>query len=338
MNVLGVLVGILGLAILLTYYVLVWLKVGRDLHRGVTVPLYNPPEDMSPAEMRFIRIMGYDRLCLTVSILQLKILKAINIQKIGKTISLSLTGKNEESLSSIDCKIKNHIFASGVSVLLGQIDQTGVKKIIEEGVLEKYGSGFFKTNRSYSMKGFAMILIIFIITAAFNGDDRMLSIFVIVFLEIWGIVLMLLFFGMIEAWKMVYYGFESRTGSIIGAVLITLMEVAFFAPVLFFVNQLLKSGAWVIVLQIPFAVCIYFIFYELLKTRTEAGWKIMIQLEGFRMFLRATEEARLKLLASEGVERLDFDTYLPYALAFGIYKEEWVRRFKLFYEGGVQDK
>ena len=127
MNVLGVCVGILGLAILLTYYILVWFKVGRDLHSGVTVPLYTPPEGMSPAEMRYIRRMGYDRLCLTASIVQMKILQVIDIQKIGKTISLSLTGKNEERLSNMDCRIKNHIFASGEPVLLGQIDQTGVE-------------------------------------------------------------------------------------------------------------------------------------------------------------------------------------------------------------------
>ena len=184
------------------------------------------------------------------------------------------------------------------------------------------------------MKGFAMIHIILIITAAFNGDDRMLSIFFVVFLQIWGIFLMFLFFAAIVTWKTVYYGFESRTGSLINAVLVTLMGGAFLAPVLFFGNQLLHSGGWVIVVQILLAVCIYFIFYELLKTRTDAGWKLMDQLDGFTMFLRATEEARLETVASEGIKHLDFDAYLPYALAFGIYKEEWVRRFKQFYEGG----
>jgi len=43
-----------GLLLLLIYYAIVWSAVGRDPARGVIMPLYEPPANLSPAAMRYL--------------------------------------------------------------------------------------------------------------------------------------------------------------------------------------------------------------------------------------------------------------------------------------------
>ncbi len=49
-----------GLIVLLAYYVGMWFFVGRDPEKGTIMPLYEPPNNLSPAAVRFITKMGYD--------------------------------------------------------------------------------------------------------------------------------------------------------------------------------------------------------------------------------------------------------------------------------------
>jgi uncharacterized membrane protein YgcG len=56
----GGIIGVLGLLIILIYYLLTWWKVGKDPVKNIIVPLYNPPDNLSPASMRFIYKMGFD--------------------------------------------------------------------------------------------------------------------------------------------------------------------------------------------------------------------------------------------------------------------------------------
>ena len=47
-------VGTLGLAGVLGYLFYAWTKAGRDPRPGTVVPLFSPPDDLSPAAMRYI--------------------------------------------------------------------------------------------------------------------------------------------------------------------------------------------------------------------------------------------------------------------------------------------
>src|SRR5207237_8093931 len=56
----AVAVGLAGLALVLLYYFAVWSMVGRDPAPGTIVPLYEPPDNMSPAAMRYLERMNFD--------------------------------------------------------------------------------------------------------------------------------------------------------------------------------------------------------------------------------------------------------------------------------------
>ena len=57
---LGTIAGLAGLIVLLAYYLLAWLKVGKDPKKGTIIPQYEPPKGFSAAAIRFLVKMGVD--------------------------------------------------------------------------------------------------------------------------------------------------------------------------------------------------------------------------------------------------------------------------------------
>src|SRR5262249_33965745 len=64
---------LLGLLLLIFYYLLVWYAVGRDPARGVIMPLYQPPANLSPAATRFLMRMGFDNKAFAAAILDMAV-------------------------------------------------------------------------------------------------------------------------------------------------------------------------------------------------------------------------------------------------------------------------
>ena len=77
----SVISGLVGLAILLVYFALVWVKVGRDPAKGTIVPEYQPPEGFSPAAARFLTEMGYDGKAFTAAIVNMAVKGFLTIEE-----------------------------------------------------------------------------------------------------------------------------------------------------------------------------------------------------------------------------------------------------------------
>ncbi|MFB3054552.1 MAG: hypothetical protein ACE1ZY_04435, partial [Alphaproteobacteria bacterium] len=50
--------GLVGLVLLLAYFLTVWGRVGRDPAKGPIMPEYGPPDGFSPAAARYVTRMG----------------------------------------------------------------------------------------------------------------------------------------------------------------------------------------------------------------------------------------------------------------------------------------
>ena len=71
---------------------------------------------------------------------------------------------------------------------------------------------------------------------------------------------------------------------------------------------------------------INYIFYHLLKAPTRVGRSLLDTVEGFKVFLAATEKDRLNMLNPPEKTPDLFEKYLPYALAFDI-EQQWAEQF-----------
>lgn len=77
----NLLVAAAGFVALFAWYIPVWRRYGRDPAKGVIIPRYEPPGDLSPASLRYIRQMGYDNKTMTAAVVNLAVKGYLRIRK-----------------------------------------------------------------------------------------------------------------------------------------------------------------------------------------------------------------------------------------------------------------
>jgi len=88
----NLLIAVIGLLLLLAYYVPVWRSHGKDPDEGVIITRYDPPKNFSPASLRYIRQMYYDDKVMTAAIVNLAVKGYLEIKKKGDTHSIKKVG------------------------------------------------------------------------------------------------------------------------------------------------------------------------------------------------------------------------------------------------------
>src|SRR5689334_4998427 len=69
-----------AIALVLTYYVVIWLWLGKDPKPGTIVTQYEPPRGYSPAFIRFCWKQGFDERVLWAAILNLVAKKFLKLE------------------------------------------------------------------------------------------------------------------------------------------------------------------------------------------------------------------------------------------------------------------
>ena len=108
--------GVIGLGMLLAYYLFVWIKAGRDPAQGTIVARYAPPEGFSPAGSRYVTKMGFDDTVFTAAIVSMAVKgfltikqgldKVFTLEKTGQAARLSPGGFDDKSGSLGACSAK----------------------------------------------------------------------------------------------------------------------------------------------------------------------------------------------------------------------------------------
>lgn len=121
-------------------------------------------------------------------------------------------------------------------------------------------------------------------------------------------------------YKRVYFNYNTKY-TVIGVV----ASFIFLIPGLYQQrSDLLFFGAAILgVMAILFG---YFV-----KRYTQEGRKVKDAIDGFKMFLSATETDRLRILSSPEEALSEYEKYLPYAVALGV-EENWTQQFAPIFE------
>lgn len=79
---------LLGLLLQFGWYFRSWHKVGRDPAKGVIIPLFKPPQGLSPAAVRFVKDMSFGRHSFTAAIISLAVKGLVRIEEDDKEFTL----------------------------------------------------------------------------------------------------------------------------------------------------------------------------------------------------------------------------------------------------------
>src|SRR5207237_672175 len=120
-------VAITGVLLLLVYFGVTWFEYGRDPARGTIIPLFAPPKDFSPAAVRYVHRMAYDRKSFAASLVDMAVKGYMKISEEDGTYTLKRTGKSarDTGLATGEDAVGGKLFDSATdSIELKQTNHT----------------------------------------------------------------------------------------------------------------------------------------------------------------------------------------------------------------------
>ncbi len=162
---LGLLLSLAVLIAVAVFLFFAWRRYGKDPEAGVTFAHYEPPEDYSPASMRYIRRMGYDPDTLTAAIVSLAVKGYLTIRNDGDEYVLE-QAESAEEMGPGEAALQAKLFSEGPVVVLddGNYELVGAVRTAHKKALKRnYYNVYFKNNSQWLLPTFLGSLLAFFV-------------------------------------------------------------------------------------------------------------------------------------------------------------------------------
>ncbi len=326
----GVLALLTGLLLLLAWYLVQWSKVGRDPPAGTIIPLYDPPAGHTPGALRYVERMGWDNRCAAADLVEAAVRGAIRISHADDSFSIERTGEPE--LAPSTARLVRELLAGARRFTFERSAHARISRALKahrSALKATYAGSHFRKNTSIVVIG-ALITLAAAIGGALlvGGLERTVgTTFMLVWLTGWSVAVFALCAGAIGAWREVgRQPSHKRALAIGGAIFMSLFAVPFV------IGELAGFGALVMLSGVGFAIAVLaliatnLLFAWLMKAPTQAGRKLLDQIEGLRLYLGVAERDDLARAREPAMNAEQFQRFLPYALALQV-EDTWTNRF-----------
>lgn len=321
-------IAIAAVLLVLGYYLLAWRIVGRDSDAGAIIPLFEPPEGLSPAAVRYVSMMRFDRSSFAAAVVSMAVKGHLIIDESGSKYTLRKTDDVEAGLSPGEKAVKQRLFA-GRGVV--RVDDANHEKFsaaidgLKDTLKSEYGEAHFKLNFVWFAIGAVLSIATLLIVVSTGGNE--FDYLTLVFMAIPVFVL---------------FSHLSKITRLRGVKM-----VAGIVGLLIFVGFLSLAGSDLIVIffdglhdvsivAVFTILALNPIFQFLLKAPTITGRKVMDEIEGFKMYLSVAEKERLEFIHPPEETPELFEKLLPYALALGV-EHQWSERFSTLLSAAATD-
>jgi uncharacterized membrane protein YgcG len=331
----GTLIGLAGMLCVLFYYGVVWSIFGKDPPGGTVIPLYTPPDQISPAAMRYLMRMGFDHKVVAAALINMAVKGFLKITQESGSYLVSKAGSDEGALAGEEKVIVRTLFRAGTEIELKNVNHQKIHDMlfaVREFLKLKFEKIYFFTNAHYFVPGLILSIVAMAASAAGTVWDSQepaklpMAIFISVWLSIWTTGVVALLRGAVSLWRSFIFGKEHRNTLLFGAAVTTLFSLPFIAGELFGISMLIYATSAAVVILLVLISSINFLFHHLLKAPTFSGRRVMDKIEGFKMYLSVAERDTLALAEPAQITPDIFETYLPYALALDL-EQAWSERF-----------
>jgi uncharacterized membrane protein YgcG len=323
-------VGILGLLAIFAYYFHAWRRAGRDPRAGTVVPLFSPPDGLSPAAMRYISEMGLDSRAFAAALVDLGVRGHIRLVEGEKgfftrpKITIHKL-RDPEALPEAEAAMLRTLFAGGDSILMDDANHAtfrSAQSSLEAFLKKRYEGSLFLRNWGWSIRGLALMLGALWLTAAvalliapvyYGSGGRALAL-----ASVAGFAAA----GALYLWAR---GRHSATGTLAKIVAIC---IAFPAAGAGFatVGTAMELGPPLAILVPLLALPLVVSAFWWMAAPTGPGRKMLDRIAGFRQYLSIAEEERLEAMHPPEKTPELFERYLPHAIALDV-ENAWASRF-----------
>ncbi len=330
-------IAVLGLILLFSYYIWAWVKVGKDPSRGTIIPLYEVPENLSPAAVRFIMKMGYDNKIFSAILMNLGVRGYIKIREEKKKFTLEKLKPADSDLSNEETAVMDELFEQADTLKLdrkNRIQILSAVSYLKKELNKKYKNSMFFLNSTYMTP--AVLISIISVVAAFLLSPRIggESMFLYIWLSLWTIGLMV----------MASAGFRNLTAGIrnndktklFSSIIMLLIAIPFILIELFVIFKFSSNIPIVFNVVLLIMIGLHILFYDLLKAPSETGRDLMDKIEGFRMYLSAAEKDNINMHDGPPDDIDTYEKFLPFAFALDV-ENKWTGRFQSVIDKISQD-
>jgi len=333
------LAAVLGMIILMAYYLWGWFKIGRDPAKGPIIPLFSPPEGFTPGAVRFVTRMGFDHKSFASAVVNMAVKGFLNIEENQDEFTLSKTGASDALLSRGEKRIAKHLFQGADRITLETANHRNIGKAIDafkKSLKIDFEKRYFQRNSKWLIPG-GVISLLTLVCMVVSAPEIGAAVFMLVWLSIWTGACFALVLTTIRAWKTAFS--SNGSGSLIkklSPIGITLFTLPFLGFEFFGMWAFSSLASPVAVVALLLIILINFIFYHLMKAPTIYGRGIMDQIEGFKLYLSVAEKQGLDMRNPPEKTPQLFEKLLPYALALDV-ENQWSEQFAhVLAQGGMR--
>jgi uncharacterized membrane protein len=323
-------IGLFGIIALIFYYLIIWWRAGKDPAKGLIIPLYEPPANMSPASVRFVSEMGYDNKIFTCTIVSLAVKGYLKIEEDGSEYRLVKSNGSKKVISNDEQSVFNKLgFKNNSESQVLELEQKnhsilqGAIKALKSSLKNTYERNYFLTNRKYFFIGLALSIVVLIISV-FGGSGE--QVFILIWISVWSMGVAALLFAVFNSWKGVINKDRGKVTALGSAIFLTLFSIPFIICEIVGFYFLAEVSSPLMIFIIAIIALVNIVFYNLLKAPTLLGRKIMDKIDGFRMYLGVAENDRIYSMQEPDKTPELFESFLPYALALGV-ENKWAEKF-----------
>jgi len=312
-----------GASALLVYYLLLWHWFGRDPEAGVVVPLYRAPEGFSPASMRFVEHMGYDKKCFTSAVVNLAAKGALEIDHTGSHFKIRRLDADRADLAPGEKQVLLGLFTGGGDEIeIKQSNHSTLSTAIgrhEKSLARDYEKIYFKTNSWLLVPAIlASLLFVALGVAGLGSEDAIVK---TIFLGVFTMMPLLAVYSVLRALFR-----RGKKGFVRWGIFLVPLFLFFGFFYSFFPFEDFTDGASIPVIGATASMLLmHILFYNWLKAPTLAGRRLLDKIEGFKHYLRVAEEDEISLRDAPMFTTDLYEAYLPYAIALDL-ENEWTAK------------
>jgi uncharacterized membrane protein YgcG len=322
------LIGGAGLGAVLIYLFHAWRVAGRDPRPGTVVPLFSPPDDLSPAAMRYVVEQGLDNRGFAAALVDAAVKGHVRLVEEDRGFFRSNERRIErndsadaEPLAATEQTALNALVGANSSLVMEQKNHdlfSSAMKSLRKGFAAAFEGKMF--NRNYGWAGAAVViwlaamwLTAIVIVLAESGGRNLLAL-----LSLAGLVIAALVFHAAPSDKSGGRLFLQIVALVIGGVALLVG-----LPV---IPEALSTGR-LLPLAIPLVALPFVISsFWWMSAPTREGRALLDRIAGFKQYLSITERERLDRMQAPKDSLQLFERYLPYAIALGV-ENRWADRY-----------
>ncbi len=321
------LVGLGALLGLCVFFYIAWARAGRNPRPGTIVPIWTPPDELSPPAMRYVTKMGSDNRAFAAALVDMGVRGHIRIveedggwfsrdKKRIERLEATAPLPSEEQVAL------GGLVQPGESIVMEQKNHeefSSAKKRLDESLKSAYEGSLFKRNYGWAIVGvIAWIGAFWLACAAVVATDNGAAAReVVVTLGAMGVAALL---------SMAIYGSSTIIKVVLSVAAFGAVALAAVTGLPIFIDAL-NSGWWLPLLIPALALPLVVSCFWWIAAPTRQGRAVLDRIAGFKQYLSITERERLdRMTAPEDTPEI-FEKYLPYAIALGV-ENRWADRFQ----------